>query len=154
MLAASGSAGPKLRQGDKQVPEGVYRIVYLNPQSAYHVSLRVGYPNAFDRQMARKDGRKHLGGDIMIHGKNSSAGCLAMGDPAAEELFVLAAEMGPRTVKLIVAPTDLRVKPLPALKPHQPAWLPKLYVDIARAMAGFERPRPVAATGLLSFFMR
>ena len=57
VLAASGVAGPKLRQGDKQVPEGVYGISFLNPSSRYDVSLRVNYPNAFDRQMAAKDGR-------------------------------------------------------------------------------------------------
>lgn len=56
LLAASGVAGPKLRQGDKQVPEGVYGISFLNPNSRYDVSLRVNYPNAFDRQMAAKDG--------------------------------------------------------------------------------------------------
>jgi hypothetical protein len=39
----------------------------------------------------KKDGRKNLGSNIMIHGKNCSVGCLAMGDEAAEELFVLAA---------------------------------------------------------------
>ena len=72
VLAASGGAGPKLRQGDKQVPEGIYGIAFLNPNSSYHVSLRVNYPNAFDRLMAKKDGRRDLGGDIMIHGKNLS----------------------------------------------------------------------------------
>ena len=92
-----GASGPKIQRGDKQVPEGVYGISYLNPNSAYHLSLGVNYPNAFDREMAAKDGRKNLGGDIMIHGKNVSSGCLAVGDEPAEELFVLAAEVGTRT---------------------------------------------------------
>ena len=72
VLAASGGMGPKLKQGDKQVPEGVYAISLLNPNSRYHVSLRVNYPNAFDREMAAADGRENLGGDIMIHGKAAS----------------------------------------------------------------------------------
>jgi hypothetical protein len=149
VLAASGGTGPKLRQGDKQVPEGIYRIIFLNPQSRYHVSLRVNYPNAFDRQMAAKDGRKDLGGDIMIHGKALSAGCLAVGDEAAEELFVLAAEVGLPNVKLIIAPTDFRRQPpAPAQIAGQPDWLPLLYAEVATAMAEFKRPAP---TGLLSF---
>ena len=138
--AASGGAGPKLKRGDKQVPEGIYRITYLNPNSAFHVSLRVSYPNRFDRRMARKDGRRDLGGDIMIHGKKSSAGCLAMGDDAAEELFVLAAMVGKPKIKLIIAPTDFRKESATAVSAGQPQWLPALYSEIATAMAPFPKP--------------
>lgn len=149
VTAASGAPGPKLRQGDKQVPEGVYGVSFLNPDSKYHVSLRVNYPNAFDRQMAVKDGRDNLGGDIMIHGKNVSVGCLAVGDEAAEELFVLAAEIGLPNVKVIIAPTDFRRDGLPEAKPGEPGWLPSLYTEVASAMSEFERP---PSMGLLSFF--
>lgn len=148
---ASGGSGPKLRQGDRQVPEGIYAISFLNPNSAYHVSLRVNYPNAFDRQMAQKDGRKELGGDIMIHGKNLSAGCLAMGDEAVEELFVLAAQTGLANIKLVIAPTDFRQNGMPSLKAGQPEWLPKLYADVASNMAEF---KPPPSPSLLSFFTR
>lgn len=151
VLAASGGAGPKLRQGDRQVPEGVYAIQFLNPNSAYHVSLRVNYPNAFDRQMAARDGRNELGGDIMIHGKNLSAGCLAMGDEAVEELFVLAAQTGLQNVKLVIAPTDFREQAPPPAVAGQPVWLPQLYAEIATAMAPF---KPPPSPGLLSFFTR
>ncbi len=150
ILAASGGPGPKLRQGDKQVPEGIYAISFLNPNSAYHVSLRVNFPNAFDRQMAAKDSRRELGGDIMIHGKNLSAGCLAMGDEAVEELFVLAARTGLANVKLIIAPTDMRERGIPTVDPSHPAWVPKLYTEIASAMGDFRQPR---AKSLLSYFM-
>lgn len=150
VLAASGSSGPKLVRGDKQVPEGVYRISFLNPNSRYHVSMRVNYPNSFDRKMARKDGRKDLGGDIMIHGKRSSAGCLAMGDSAAEELFVLAAEVGVRNVRLVIAPTDFRHAAIPAIKADQPAWLSKLYVEVASEMAQFKAPAESSGGSLLS----
>ena len=54
ILGASGRAGPKLREGDQQVPEGAYRVELLNPNSRYHVSMRLDYPNAFDRRMARE----------------------------------------------------------------------------------------------------
>lgn len=142
VLAASGFSGPKLRRGDKQVPEGVYRITFLNPNSRYHVSLRVNYPNRFDRKMAKKDGRRDLGGDIMIHGKSSSAGCLAIGDDAAEELFVMAANVGMSKIKLIIAPTDFRKKGLEEYeyKPKQPKWLPNLYSEVSVAMADFKAP--------------
>ena len=150
VLAASGGAGPKLRQGDKQVPEGVYGISFLNPNSRYHVSLRVNYPNAFDLQMAAMDGRKDLGGDIMIHGKALSVGCLAIGDEAAEEVFVLAAQIGLPKIRLIIAPTDFRSKAVPAPEPGQTAWLPKLYAEVAGAMSEFKAPP--RSTGLLSFF--
>ena len=149
VLAASGGGGPKLRRGDKQVPEGVYAITFLNPNSRYHVSLRVSYPNAFDRKMAAKDRRKDLGGDIMIHGKNSSAGCLAMGDEVAEELFVLAADVGKRNIKLIIAPTDFRKKEIPAVKPGQPGWLPDLYTEVSSAMSEFKAPPEVSLLTLL-----
>jgi hypothetical protein len=149
VLAASGTAGPKLRQGDHQVPEGVYGISFLNPDSRYHVSLRVNYPNTFDRQMAEKEGRTNLGGDIMIHGKNVSIGCLAIGDEAAEELFVLAARIGMSNIKLIIAPTDFRRQGIPATAAGQPAWLPNLYTEVASSMAEFTPP---PSNSLLSFF--
>lgn len=149
VLAASGASGPKLRQGDKQVPEGVYGITFLNPNSRYHVSLRVNYPNTFDRKMAARDGRDDLGGDIMIHGKTKSVGCLAIGDEAAEELFALAAQVGLPKIKLIIAPTDFRKNGVPTAQPDHPAWLPELYTEVASTMAEFKAP---PSNGLLSFF--
>ncbi len=151
VLAASGKPGPKLVQGDKQVPEGVYGVSYLNPASRYHVSLRVNYPNAFDRQMAAKDGRKDLGGDIMFHGKAVSAGCIAVGDEAAEELFVLAANVGLPNVKIVIAPTDFRRHGLPSANPSHPEWVPGLYTQVASAMTPF-KPPPPSPSLLSSFF--
>jgi murein L,D-transpeptidase YafK len=105
---ASGGPGPKLREGDLQVPEGVYRVTLLNPNSRFHLSLRLDYPNQFDRQMALADGRDRLGGDVMIHGTAASIGCLAMGNDAAEDLFVLAAWVGIESMRVIISPTDFR----------------------------------------------
>lgn len=110
VLAASGGSGPKLREGDMQVPECVYGIESFNPNSAFHVALRVDYPNEFDREQAARDGRTELGGDIMIHGSNGSVGCLAIGDEAAEDVFVLVAETGRSSVKVILSPVDFRVR--------------------------------------------
>ena len=86
ILGAIGTLGPKLRKGDRQVPEGLYRIESLNPNSLYHLALRVNYPNSFDKEKAEKDGRSNLGSDIMIHGKSCSVGCLAMGDSRRKSL--------------------------------------------------------------------
>ena len=51
----SGGLGPKLKEGDRQVPEGSYRISRLNPNSSFHLSMKVDYPNAHDRKMAQRD---------------------------------------------------------------------------------------------------
>ena len=130
--AASGMRGPKLRQGDRQVPEGIYHIAHLNPNSNYHLSMKVDYPNSFDLDHAEYDGRSDLGGDIFIHGKAVSAGCLAMGDAAIEELFVLAAHVGARNIKVVIAPSDPRLRPLDISHPSLPVWTPELYDQITR----------------------
>ncbi|MDQ3622858.1 MAG: L,D-transpeptidase family protein [Verrucomicrobiota bacterium] len=89
VLAASGTPGPKRREGDRQVPEGFYDIAVFNPKSRFHLSLGLNYPNASDRIFA--DPLKP-GGDIYIHGSNVSTGCLALGDDAIKELFLIATD--------------------------------------------------------------
>ncbi len=131
ILGMSGELGPKLKEGDGQVPEGLYRIESLNPNSSYHLALRVNYPNDDDKKRGKQDGRDKLGADIMIHGKNCSIGCLAMGDEAAEDLFVLAAETGIANISVILTPVDFRVKKLPASMPTTPAWTGELYGGIS-----------------------
>lgn len=135
ILAASGVAGPKLKQGDCQVPEGVYAVESLNPRSLYHVALRVNYPNADDRARAKAEGRVKLGGDIMIHGSNGSVGCLAMGDPAAEDLFTLAARSGKDSVALIFCPTDFRKNPKFAAPVGAPTWTAERYAELKKRLS-------------------
>ena len=136
VFAASGHAGPKLREGDRQVPEGVYRIEHLNPNSSYHLSMKVSYPNAFDRRMAKLDGRTNLGGDIFIHGKNVSIGCVALGDRAIEELFTLVAQTGHGKVRVILAPNDLRTARA-VMHREAPEWVRELYRSVAVALREF-----------------
>ena len=83
----SGGLGPKQREGDNQAPEGFYRVTagQLNPQSAYHLSFDLGYPNAYDRAHSR------TGSFLMVHGSCVSIGCYAMGDENIEEIYTLAA---------------------------------------------------------------
>ncbi|AKH21945.1 hypothetical protein AAY24_00100 [Sedimenticola thiotaurini] len=129
--AMSGRKGPKLKEGDRQVPEGEYRIELLNPNSAYHLSMKLDYPNEFDRQQAQQDGRSNLGGDIFIHGGGVSSGCLAIGNTAAEELFVLAAMIGQDNVSVLITPRDYRFRPLQSVSPDAPAWVDDLHAKIA-----------------------
>lgn len=87
IVKASGGPGPKRREGDKQVPEGFYEVTHFNPESLYHLSLGLDYPNASDRILS--DPNKP-GGDIYIHGKDVTIGCAPLGDAAIEELFLAA----------------------------------------------------------------
>jgi len=135
ILAASGTAGVKRREGDRQVPEGLYRITTLNPNSAFHLSMRVDYPNATDVANSSVP-RGQMGGDIYVHGGAASIGCLALGDPAIEELFPLVAQARER--RILIAPVDLRQEKAPAA--HAP-WVRDLYATLAETLAAqFARP--------------
>jgi len=146
ILAASGHLGPKLREGDDQVPEGVYGVESLNPNSHYHLALHVNYPNAFDRAQAQADGRTQLGGDIMIHGSNVSIGCVAMGDTTAEDLFVLAAETGLPNVKLLFCPFDFRVTKKMPSGTDLPTWAANLYANLEQNLTTLPLPPPPTET--------
>jgi hypothetical protein len=100
------------------------------------LSLRVDYPNAADIQQAGRDGRdlSVLGGDIMIHGGAESIGCIAIGDPAVEELFVLVARTGFDNVRLIIAPRDLRQKTPEPGGDVGPSWVAELYEQVRSEM--------------------
>ena len=84
----SGQLGPKLRQGDRRRPEGFYAVTpnQMNPNSAYHLSFDLGFPNAYDRAHGA------TGAFLMVHGICSSAGCYAMTDQQIEEIYALARE--------------------------------------------------------------
>lgn len=120
----SGGLGPKRREGDGQVPEGFYAIARFNPQSQFHLSLGLDYPNASDRILGR-DGR--LGGDIFIHGNCVSIGCLAITDELIKELYpiaVLARSQGQVRIPVHVFPARMDragmdfLKAAAALKPE------------------------------------
>jgi murein L,D-transpeptidase YafK len=84
----SGDLGPKVREGDRQAPEGFYAIspAQMNPQSAYYLSFNTGYPNAYDRALG------HTGSELMVHGDCSSRGCYAMTDEQIAEIYSLGRE--------------------------------------------------------------
>lgn len=144
VLGASGVAGPKLREGDRQVPEGVYCLRELNPNSLFHLSIWIDYPSAFDRARALEEGRQDPGGEIMIHGGAGSRGCLAMGDPAAEDLFVLAALTGIDNVTVVLAPVDFRSRSLDQMPEGAPAWLSGVYDEVRAELTRYVRPQLAA----------
>lgn len=136
ILAASGHAGPKLREGDLQVPEGIYNITALNPFSHFTLSMKINYPNHFDKIHAKEDHRFNLGGEIFIHGFNRSIGCLAMGDEGIEQLFPLVYQVGIYNTNVVIAPNDLR-KEKPIIYPGLPVWTADLYQEIKTELNAF-----------------
>jgi murein L,D-transpeptidase YafK len=82
----SGTMGPKRLQGDYQVPEGFYHINEFNPNSMYHLSLGLNYPNASDRILSDS---LRPGGEIYIHGSCVSVGCIPVTDAQIEELYII-----------------------------------------------------------------
>jgi murein L,D-transpeptidase YafK len=99
MCRWSGQLGPKKREGDMQVPEGFYAIApgQMNPNSHYYLSFNVGYPNAYDRAYGR------TGGNVMVHGVCSSAGCFSMTDEQIADIYAIARDSfrgGQREIQL------------------------------------------------------
>jgi murein L,D-transpeptidase YafK len=84
----SGELGPKIKEGDRQAPEGFYKVTrhQMNPRSRYHLAFNLGYPNPYDKAHGR------TGEFLMVHGKCKSAGCYAMTDELMEEIYALSRE--------------------------------------------------------------
>lgn len=102
--AASGELGPKRREGDLQVPEGFYELQSFNPQSNFHLSLQVSYPNASDRVLSDP---KKPGGAIYIHGNCASIGCIAIEDGPIEEVYLFALDAKVRRIPIHIFPQRL-----------------------------------------------
>jgi murein L,D-transpeptidase YafK len=119
----SGDLGPKVREGDRQAPEGFYAITpgQMNPQSAYYLSFNTGYPNAYDRALG------HTGSQLMVHGDCSSRGCYAMTDEQIAEIYSLGRESffgGQKSFQFQAYP--FRMTPINMAKhrnnPNMPFW--------------------------------
>ena len=124
ICAWSGVLGPKVREGDKQAPEGFYNITpaQMNPNSNYYLSFNTGFPNKFDRVWGR------TGANLMVHGDCSSAGCYSMTDESVAEIYALARESfngGNPVVQMQIYP--FRMTPqnlaLVADNPNLPFWM-------------------------------
>jgi len=161
----SGDLGPKVREGDRQAPEGFYAIspAQMNPQSAYYLSFNTGYPNAFDKALGR------TGSQLMVHGDCSSRGCYAMTDEQIAEIYSLGRESffgGQKSFQLQAYP--FKMTPMNMAKhrnnPHMPFWMmikegndhfevtrqePK--VDFCEKKYVFDAAKPPNATRDLAF---
>lgn len=119
----SGDLGPKVREGDRQAPEGFYSISpgQMNPQSAYYLSFNTGYPNAFDKALGR------TGSQLMVHGDCSSRGCYAMTDEQIAEIYSLGRESffgGQKSFQLQAYPFKMTPANLAKHRnnPNMPFW--------------------------------
>ncbi len=116
----SGQLGPKTKEGDLQAPEGFYEVTpaQMNPNSDYHLSFNLGYPNAFDRV------HDYTGSYLMVHGKCVSIGCYAMTDAYIEEIYTLvqtAFEYGQKKVAVHAFPFEMTSQNLANYATHPSA---------------------------------
>lgn len=94
--------GAKQFEGDGKTPEGAYTISYKNPDSQFHLSLKISYPNEADTAFAEAQG-KSPGGDIVIHGgpkrptnkRDWTWGCIAVTDREIEVIYSMVKEGTP-----------------------------------------------------------
>jgi hypothetical protein len=139
----SGELGPKRSEGDAQVPEGFYTLDYLWANSAYHLEMKVGYPNASDKVL----GGRQPGSAIMIHGACASIGCLAMSDERIEELWVMAApviEGGAKVHVHIFPARDFKgLFGDPTRSKHFPFW-----TNLKEGLDAFERTHKLPVVGV------
>jgi murein L,D-transpeptidase YafK len=105
--SSSGGLGPKRKEGDLQIPEGIYHINHFNPLSNFHLSLGVSYPNVSDKILSDP---KHPGSAIYVHGNCVTIGCIPITDDKIKELYVLAVEArsnGQKNIPIHIFPSKL-----------------------------------------------
>ena len=124
ICAYSGDLGPKIKEGDRQSPEGFYNITpgLLNPNSNFYLSFDTGFPNKFDRAHGR------TGSNLMVHGDCSSRGCYSMTDEAIAEIYALVRESfagGNPVVQLQIYPFRMTPQKLAAYSdsPNIDFWM-------------------------------
>lgn len=114
VIVGEAGAGSKRQEGDRKTPEGEYFVCFKNPQSRFHLSLGLSYPNIADAHRGFMEGqisqeeyrliveanklkkippwKTALGGEIFIHGEtggNATAGCVAVSNREIEDIFPL-----------------------------------------------------------------
>jgi len=137
ICAYSGTYGPKLKEGDRQAPEGFYNITpgLMNPNSNYYLAFNTGFPNKFDRAWGR------TGVNLMVHGDCSSSGCYSMTDEGIAEIYELARESfagGNTVIQMQVFPFRMTPKNMAQMadNPNMPFWM-----DIKEGYDRFELTR-------------
>lgn len=140
----SGGLGPKLAEGDRQAPEGFYRVAraQLNPNSRHHLAFNIGFPNALDKDLGR------TGSFLMVHGGCTSVGCYAMTDAQIDEIYAVveaALLAGQREVDVSIFPFRMTETALQATSGSE--WSP-FWQNLKEGFDLFERegaPPKVAA---------
>jgi murein L,D-transpeptidase YafK len=137
ITSSSGLPGPKRREGDRQVPEGFYRIDLFNPNSSFHLSMRIDYPNASDRILSD---REKPGFDIYVHGGSESIGCLPLGDDGIEQLYLLASDVTAhgRPLPIHIFPARMRGAEWEKFRAEEIAERPDLAAFWEMLQPGFE----------------
>ena len=133
----SGELGPKLKEGDGQSPEGFYKVAIdqLNPNSKYHLSFNLGFPNAYDRVHSR------TGSYLMVHGNCVSIGCYAMTNSGIEEIYLLveaALKGGQGYVSVHIFPFRMTAKNMAA---HQNSQWVGFWRNLKQGYDYFEKNR-------------
>jgi murein L,D-transpeptidase YafK len=137
--SSSGTLGPKRKEGDLQIPEGVYYINHFNPQSNFHLSLGINYPNKSDKILGDK---LQPGSAIYIHGNCVTVGCIPITDDKIKELYLLAVEAknaGQEKIPVHIFPTRLNQKNFQLLT-NEPSKsdLIAFWSDLQKIYADFE----------------
>ncbi len=145
ICALSGVLGPKRVEGDRQVPEGLYFITDFNPKSDFHLSMFVSYPNYSDKILSDQ---VKPGGDIYIHGKCMTVGCMPMTDEVIEELYALCLNSrlnGQTNIPIHIFPTRFDKAGLNFLGKEYKHEVDKqkFWVNIKSAYDYFERTRMI-----------
>lgn len=140
----AGRIGPKKRQEDGQSPEGFYTVTKyrMNPFSKYHLGFNLGFPNHHDRMQGWS------GTSLMVHGKEMSRGCYAMGDAPIEEIYALceaALAKGQSSFSVHCLPFPLTSANLQRNLSH-PAWV--FWQSLRPGYAHFEKHRLPPAVGV------
>ncbi|MFC2096546.1 murein L,D-transpeptidase family protein [Bacteroidota bacterium] len=148
----SGKIGPKRKQGDRQIPEGFYRINRFNPHSNFYLSLGINYPNKSDKILGEKN---NLGGDIFIHGSCVTIGCLPITDNQIKELYIICVEAknsGQSTIPVTIFPMELSESNFNKLKIKYSEDLDKigLWIDLKKGYDIFNQTKELPNIGFLS----
>lgn len=137
----SGTLGPKRKEGDYQIPEGVYSINHFNPLSNFYLSLGINYPNASDKILSD---RTSPGGSIYIHGNCVTIGCIPLTDDKIKELYIIAVEAknnGQQKIPVHIFPTKLSAAGLTSLKATFPAKTITFWENLKLVYDDFETSR-------------
>jgi len=142
-----GELGPKRKEGDLQIPEGVYYLNRFNPVSDYYLSLKVSYPNRSDSILGNGN---RLGGEIYIHGGCSTIGCIPITDVYIKELYVFAvqAKQGGQTqIPIHLFPARLTDENLSLIKKqHSDFQLHQFWQDLKNGYDLFEITKEIPRT--------